>query len=358
MPAKQKIIIYLDRQKFILASTTLAAPLTLDIPASVLFDVEVIDPDSLNHLLTEWLEKNHIVSTDVIFVLSSNVYFQKDLAATSDVAARKSQSDVYLANVPFKNLFSKEYVLGNQVKLLAVNKDFYEPILRYFKSKNYEIIDLLPVLVLDFLKLNLVEYTAKEVNNIYQKVKILAPYSLISAQEIDKTMSAAVYHPPENKARKLILISIFCFLLVALLALLYLRPRLYKPTPAPVRRLPTPVVTQVPEPSPAVESVSLPSSVLTIDQVRVKILNSSGIPNQAAKIRDALEAAGFTAITTATSGKVIGAKNQINYRTSVSADILDIVKNTVTGFSGESGLSQVEALSDTDILITLVQKSD
>jgi hypothetical protein len=289
----------------------------------------------------------------VIIVLSSAVYYERDGNPTTDPALKKNQTDAFVQIIPYKNLFIKDYTFDGQLKLIALNKDFYEPVIRIFEKHHFNVIAILPIFVLDFLHLVLTEYSAKEADEIYRKLKLILPFSLISAVDIDKSMVVQVYHPQENKKRTIILISFFSLLFVVLLFLIFVRPILQKqsysqqlqknmaalPTGNPVQPTKPPELTPTPQP-------------ILLDNIRIKVVNSSGVTNQASKIKTALIDAGFKEITTASSAKIVGDKSQLNYTASVPSEVVQKLTTSLEPIIGEVTVNQVESLDNADITVT------
>lgn len=344
-----KTIIYLDRQKIIFGISQPPTPITLEIPSTIAFDIEIIDPEAFENLLTTCLEQNKIRPQDIIIVLSSSVYYEKNIAPVNDAKQRKDQIDTFLTTVPFKNLFSKDYLLDNQLKLIALNKDFYEPIIRFFEKNHFNVIAIIPLFVLDKLKLSLVGYTPKEVNDIY-KSKSLLPFSLISAQDIDKSLAVSIRKPIENKTRIIVLFAIFSLLFTVLLVFLYIRSQPAKPAPLAVQPKSV-IIAFTPTPT------SLPTtSYLQPDNIRIKIINGSGIPNQAAKIKTILNSINFKQTTTATSGKISGSKTQISYSPAVSPATLEKIKQAISDVVGDVTEMVNDSPTDFEIIITTISK--
>lgn len=353
-------ILYLDRQKLVFCSSGLSAPLTLDVPLSIFFDMEVIDPEAFDNLLSDWIEKNELQSNDVLVILSSSVYFQKNYPATNDDSQKKSRLDAFLKNIPYKNLFNRDYFFGNETEIIAVNKDFYEPIIRCLEKYHLNVVAIIPTLVLDRFQLQLGSYGSKEVKDIYQKYKQLEPYSLISAKEISKNLSVNTHHPVADKKRTYILAAIFCFLWVVLLAFLFVRPYLYKQQLSKTMvkvNFAAPVADNIsPTPIPLSPTATPTTTYLSIAETKIKITNDSGVSKQAGKIKDALTALGFVQINIATGSQISGEKNQIYFTPSVSPEVVQEMARAVEMVSGPTLTKAVPSLSDADISVTTVAK--
>lgn len=346
---KSKLIFYLDRQKLIIAGTKLAAPVTLEFPANIVYDIDVSDPESFDLLLARFFELAKISPSDIVIVISPDVYYEKNVSLSTDQAQRQSQIDQFLEAVPFKNLTIKDYSIANQPKLIAINKNFYEPIVRFIKRNGYNVSAILPFFILENFQLKLTDYLPKEVKDIYQKYKILEPFSLFSTQDIDKMVASNSHHPKEDNSRTLILLIVFCFLFVVLLFFIFIRPMIFKPTPAKIAPvIPVAKTTQI-LPSPTADFIAT-------DALRIKITNGSGISNQAADIKRSLTDAGFIEITTSSSSVISAANNQIIFSPRVSPDSRQKIREAVEKLAGVTTETESVEITDTDVLITTTSK--
>lgn len=347
--SKSKLIFYLDRQKLIIAGTKLASPVTLEFPANIVYDIDISDPESFDLLLARFFEQSKIPSSDILMVISPEVYYEKNIALSTDPAQRQSQIDQFLEAVPFKNLTIKDYSIANQPKLIAINKNFYEPIIRFIKRNGYNVSAILPFFILENFQLKLTDYLPKEVKDIYQKYKILEPFSLFSTQDIDKMVATIGHHPKEDNSRALILLIVFCFLFVVLLFFIFIRPMIFKPAPVKIApAIPVAKTTQI-LPSPTADFIAT-------DVLRIKITNGSGVSNQAADIKQALITVGFKQITTSSSSVISAANSQITFSPRVSPYSRQKIKEAVEKLTGVTVVTESIEITDTDVLITTTFK--
>lgn len=350
-------IFYLDRQKLIIAGTQLAAPITLDFPANIVFDIDIIDPESFDLLLVNFLEQSKISPADIILVVSPDVYYEKNITISLDPTERQNQIDIFLQSIPFKNLIYKDYLLGGQPRLVTLNKNFYEPIVKFFEKNSFNVIAILPFFVLDNFHLGFISYLPKEVKDIYQKYKPLEPFSLITPQAIDKLVTTTIHRPHEDNSRALILLIVFCVLFVVLLGYLFIVPRFYKPIPVKVTTNPSSLITPTPELINSEPVESAPTiNYISSDTLRIKVVNSSGISNQASEIKQSLVTAGFVQIKTLSSSLVTSPKNQITFSSQISPDARQKIREAVTSVAGISTEIELADITDFDVLITTTFK--
>lgn len=347
MNKKSKLLLLLDRQKLTISGTNLTIPIVLDFPTSIVSDIDIIDFESFNLLLTNLIEASKIAPSEIILIVSPQAYYEKYTTI--------SQIDSFLETIPFKNLVYKEYSLDNQPRLVAINKNFYEPIVKFFEKNNFNIIAIFPVFLLQFFQITLNTFNSKEIKNIYKKYKLLEPYSIISTQDIDKITTTTIHHPKEDNTRTYILLGIFCLLFVILLSYLSIGQYLYKLKLHKIQESNnTPSIT----PKPATNQIILIPTIsyLPDNVLRIKIINSTGIPNQAATIKQSLTSFGFKQIDTSSGPVITATKNQIGFSQKVSPESRQKISEIVISKVGLLSEINLDETNDFDIIITTTSK--
>ncbi|MFA5025496.1 MAG: hypothetical protein WC503_03255 [Candidatus Shapirobacteria bacterium] len=358
MKSASKYIIFLERQRLTLAGTDLATPLILDFPTSIVQDIDVIDTESFNFLLASFVEQSKISPNDILLVVSPDIYYEKNIPLSGDPTQRQNQIDLFLQTVPFKNLIYKDYSLGSQPRLITLNKNFYEPIAKFFEKSAFNIVAIMPLFVLTHFQLSLTSFLPKEVKEIFQKYKIMEPYSFMNTEDIDKIMTTEIHRPKEEITKTtIILIVVFCLLFVVLLVYLFVMPRFAK---APSPKIIPGNLSSVPSPTSAVtDTIPTPTPIYLVEAtMRIKVINSSGVTNQAAKIKTSLLSLGYKQIETLSSSRVTASKNQINFSSTVSPESRQRIIKIVEEIAGPSGEIESVTLSDVDVLITTTFKQN
>ncbi len=350
MSTISKIIIYLDRQQIIVAGNQLPTPLKLELPVNIVSDIDIIDADAYELLVTNFLVQSKLITGNVILVISPDVYYQKNIVLSTDSEQRQSQIDNFLEIIPYKNLIYKDYPVGNQPCVVALNRNYYEPLVKVVEKNNINIVAVIPYFILENYNLKLTDYLPKEVKDIFQKSKLLLPFSLITSQDIDKITSIQIHKPKEDNTRAYILLAVFCLLFVVLLGFIFVRPRLMKP-PLPIV---TPNKSNIQNPSPTINQTTPTPTIefVSKENLRIKVVNSSGVANQAAKIKQSLISAGFKQITPSSSSVVTATKNTISFSPSVNSESRQLIRQTVETIAGLSTEIESSDLIDFDVLIT------
>ena len=347
-----KFVVFLERQKLIIAGTQLATPLILEFPSNIVSDIDINDLEAFNFLMVNFFDQSKIIPSEVLLVISPEVYYEKNIALPPDPVERQKIIDIFLDTIPYKNLIYKDYPSGAESRIIALNKNFYEPIVKFIEKSSFNITAILPAFVLDSFHLTIGDHLPKEIKEIYQKYKQLEQYSLISSQDIDKISTTVVNHPKEDNSRAVILLIIFSILFVILLGFIYVRPRLMKP---PVAKTPVAVPTIMVAPTPEIadqNQIEYKSS----ETIRIKVVNSSGITGQSSKIKQLLVDKGFNLVEISSSAQISATKNQISFRDQISPEAKQQIIDSVNSIAGESSEIELTDNPEVDVLITTTFK--
>lgn len=334
----------------VFANTNLASPLTLDFPLNAVCDIEIADIEYFNSVLINFLRLNNIPPSEALLILSPNTYYEKSLNLSVDPNEKQKQIDNFTENIPFKNLYIKDYYINNQNYLIAINKKFYEPILKSLKDNGFNIISIIPSFILDLFGIKLTNYLPKEVRDVLIKNKFLKDYSLVPILEIQKISTIQVVKSKEDKTKTIILIIVFVILLIFFIGLKIFLPKLMKP-PVKKNKIAIPTVKIVPSltPTPTI-------NYLKSEELKIKIVNSSGISNQAAKIKQSLTQLEYQQIIAGSSSVIKANKNQISFSPNVSPKSKQEIIKKVEELVGEVVEINSPDLLTYNILITIVSK--
>lgn len=352
-PKKSKLLLYVNRQKLIFASTNFPNPFTLEFPANTAKDLEIIDTDYFGTILINFLKLHNILPSEAILILSPEVYFHKSLILSVDSGEKQKQIESFTDFIPFKNLYVKDYFLKNQNHLIAINKFFYEPILRSLKDNGFIITSIIPEVILDLFDIKLADFLPKDVKDIYSQNKSFKDYSMLPVLDIQKISTTQVVKFKEDKTKTIILVVIFVILLLVFISLKLFLPKFFSP-PKPVAKkiVATPTAKLVPSftPTPTI-------NYLKQEDLKIKIVNSSGVSNQATKIKQSLNPLEYKQIDTASAPVITANKNQISFSSNVSPDFKLKIIQELEELIGE--VLEVDSLetSTYNILITIVSKT-
>jgi hypothetical protein len=197
------------------------AVLTLDLPASVVKDLDVKDRDGLFNLVVTFIQNNKLVPAQLFFILAESVCFTKDFTVTisTDPAVAEAMVREYTDMIPFNNVVSKVYKTPTVWRAVGVNEDLVNIIFEAFASKGFGLSALVPANVFPDLAMS-VDLTAVKAQAVLDKKAIAVRSSMVgerSANERDLvTTTAAV---PKNKILPY-LIGVFAIMIITLIVMI------------------------------------------------------------------------------------------------------------------------------------------
>src|SRR5437588_516351 len=100
---KSTSILYIDRTKMDLFLKDSQALFHLEMPTTVLKNIEVMNKDELAAMIKNFIETNKIPPGEIYFVLADTLFFMKDFSLMA-APAEKLEIEKYLDIVPFENI--------------------------------------------------------------------------------------------------------------------------------------------------------------------------------------------------------------------------------------------------------------
>lgn len=154
----------------------------IDLPRSIVDNLEVIDPEKCIILLNSFIEQNKLSPHSILFVLSEKTYFEK-LIPQNDRGVEKSHIQQFLDELPYKSNETLKKTLrmsDGTCYVVAATKQFIELIAFVFAQHGWEIYALTPAFVLE---------KSSGIPLIMDKTNRLEPHlvqQLLLNREIDK----------------------------------------------------------------------------------------------------------------------------------------------------------------------------
>lgn len=154
--------------------------------------------------------------------------------------------------------------------------------------------------------------------------------------------------PVKKRSNKWIYIIVVFVILIGVIAVLVFKGSQTtseeEPTPPPLGELSSPEATPESTPTPSPSSVSK-------EDIRVQILNGTGIPGEAGYLQGQLRSSGYTNITTGNADNTSNATTQVIFASSVSADVVTEVTTQLKSIYQTVQSDTSRSLTSTDIQI-------
>lgn len=306
-------IVYIDRDKISLCSSTHLAPLVFKFTPSMIADLEITNSDELNIGLRQFIEQNKIKPEPIVLIVSKFVYFEKNYTGVNSPS--QEEVDNFIQSVPFSATSSKVFKVISGYKQVVLNRDFYEVFKQTFNDLGFTVMAIVPGFALGQAANN--SFSEETCRVIYKKLDQIIADSIIGASDTKSFQQQEQAILEKNKV--VITISILLILIACGAAIYYFVIR--RPPP---RRLVSNIVREVvPIPGPTMSPPSTPSSEL-LKTLSIQITNSSGINGLGSSLSAQLKSYGFTNIQLQNSNKIIESTliETSNYASTVAGEYI------------------------------------
>ena len=217
------VVIFVDRNRLQFYGGGLSSILALDIPPTIVRDLEIVNRDAFYTLVNQWLKQNNLGGAELFFVLSPQSYFEKVVASTGDSEQETEILDFY-ESVPFEELVTKVYTINTRKVAVATNKDFVEAIRHGFMLQGLDVISMIPAVLLGTLAGK--RWLDAEMGSyIIKHLESLRSQTIIDLEEPGQTASIPMRNVPtaQNNPRLMIMVGILGVLLLVLIFFIFVR---------------------------------------------------------------------------------------------------------------------------------------
>jgi hypothetical protein len=171
-------VVNISRDRLSLCSTHSPTPLILNFSTSAVLDLEIINPQELTEQIKGFVAQNQIKPTHLVLIMGSDVCFEKDLTGLRPDET-VAQTQMFIDKVPIASVSSKIFKSQNHIKLIVINRFFYQSIKDAFDSLGFIVEVVVPGFVMQELGFaNQFDTNACLV--LFKKVDFLRTYSFIS----------------------------------------------------------------------------------------------------------------------------------------------------------------------------------
>lgn len=267
---KQQAIFYIEGNRaFFYPSSTSGETLQFPFPTDIVCDLEVLERQKFLALILVFFQSHKIPPSDILVVFAATTVFEKDFPK------EQNQEDIqrFIDYIPFDEVLTKTFKADKTIKVIAINKEFYDILKEACEIAKCHIVDvvaytsLLPIVPELAQKVDLPLILTKF--DASRQFSITTPAQNIS--QFQQPLSSA-----KNK-RTFILLGVFGVLVVILFIVIIIsnRPSLSQSQKKIIK--PVPVVTLAV--SPTISEIS-PSAVPTSSEQVNGIATSSALDVQ------------------------------------------------------------------------------
>lgn len=269
----QYTVCYFQRSRLSVYIPVLKEVATLDFPPTILADVTVVDQEQFRKAITKLLAQYKVDPGPVLVVLAADVCFVQEVAP-EDTKDKKPDEEILTelrSSMPFSNVFARIIRMGKRQLAVALNREFYEPLLAIFREEGFEVTTLIPESILD-QPVATTGLTPELAVQLALTVDKLEAYDLLEAHAKPQLISTGVQTPAEKK-RTVVLVGVFMFLMLVLVGVWWwvhkstvpvqpIVPPIPDATQLPILIVvPTPLTTDSTESASGVETPAISESV-------------------------------------------------------------------------------------------------
>lgn len=188
----------------------------IPLPSTIVDHNELLNRDGLESIILDWAKLRTYTSTEIIWLLAPSVYFDTIIPATSEISPSKLRAD-FIDSVPFENVISHDYQIGQTQKVVATNQDLISSLTQIFAKSGYATHAVVPSELLG-------EFTTLTTVIRGQVISKISEYS--SKSLMLRESAITVPHTGTNAAKPKsslpVLLGVFVVLLLILVVVIYL----------------------------------------------------------------------------------------------------------------------------------------
>jgi len=222
--SKATIVVYVDRNRLQFFGGGLSAILALEIPVTIVKDLDVVNRDALYTLVNQWLQQNNLGGANLFFVLSANTYFEAPVTATTD-SQRETEILAFYDRVPFEELTTKIISLESGKRALAMNKLYMDALRHAFFLQGLHVVGAIPAFLLGSLAAK--RWLDAEMGGyVLKHIEVLKEQSVLETATENVPAGQGPSNVPTTKSnpRLMIMVSIFGVLLLVLVFVIFSQP--------------------------------------------------------------------------------------------------------------------------------------
>lgn len=140
-------VVEVRRQGLKVCGTNVVDVAQMPFAEGVVKDLDVADQVKLATQVKEFVTASQIKPTPLVIILSSEVYFDREITGTTDSEV-SAQGQTFVDSVPLVNPSSKLFKLKDKYRMVVINRRLYESIRSAFEAAGFLVTAVVPELVL------------------------------------------------------------------------------------------------------------------------------------------------------------------------------------------------------------------
>lgn len=217
------VVVFVDRNRLQFYGSGLSSLLVLDIPTTIVRDLDVVNRDALYTLVNQWLKQNNLGGAQLLFILAPDTYFEK-LLTTKGESEQETEILQFYDSVPFEELTTKVLTFENGKRAFVINKEYLEAIRHAFLIQGHRVVAAVPALALGALAAK--RWLDAEMGSyVVKHVEVLREYNMVDLEEQNQATTAPASAVPTTKTnpRLMIMVGMLGILLLVLIFFMFTR---------------------------------------------------------------------------------------------------------------------------------------
>lgn len=218
---KNEVLMLTRNRIYLYDGTTI---LTLDIPTTIVSDLDIKDRDGLINLITTFIQNNKLLPAQIYFVLAESICFFKDIQieSSSDLVKTEEMVTEFTESVPFSSVLAKTYKSVNMWRVVGSNQDLIDTIFEAFADRGFGLSALVPAIIFVDLA-SVTELTIDKAQIILSKKELAVENSMVGEQKVlDQQLTTTQTAVPKNKLLPYLIVA-FSILVIILIYLVVTR---------------------------------------------------------------------------------------------------------------------------------------
>lgn len=145
--AEVPTIVEVRRQGIRICGTNVSGVAQMPFVGGAVKDLDVADQGKLMTQIKEFVTTSQIKPTRLVIILSSDVYFDRELNSVVD-AEVAALAQAFVDSVPLLNPSSKLFKIKDKYKVVVINRRLYESIRSAFEAVGFVVAAVVPELIL------------------------------------------------------------------------------------------------------------------------------------------------------------------------------------------------------------------
>lgn len=206
------------RQSLVFYSPEISDLVKINLTSETVLDLEVINKPALERIINNWVRQTQFTPKTLVVLFVSDTYFHKDLKQIPN-SIQDPEVVEFVESVPFSNVITKIFPLQDGAKIIAMNREFLQPLVSALESAGFIILAVSPSFATGITKEN--PFSKETAKPALKNIDIFTTYNFLEKEEVEQKMESDKAFFSIRFDKKLIsMIALFVLLVAILIGLI------------------------------------------------------------------------------------------------------------------------------------------